>query len=161
EKGSLDLKRENAGEEGGFPASVAIYDQESYELLGLAHFRVSDHVFLELARDVRHGLGNVSLAVCALLVVLWAVLVVLLGKLQRQTLERDRAERELGEQERRYERLVNSLSTYFVYRKDRTGRLLSVSDSVRNVLGFSPAEFRQRFADALSSPAARDAAPGT
>jgi len=153
EKGSLDFKKTSGGES-GFPAKVAIYDPKTDELLAVAQFRVSDRVFRELSRNVRRELTRVTFAVEALLAVLWAVLLVLLRKLQRQTLERDLAERELSRQEQRYERLVDSLSGYFVYRKDRLGRLASVSESVRRVLGFRPTAFMETHANGLAGPAA-------
>jgi two-component system sensor histidine kinase/response regulator len=149
EKGSLDIARGDA--RGGFPASAAVYDPRSSELLAVARFRVSDRFFEQLSRDVRRELLWVALAVEALLLLLWGTLVVLLGKLERQTQERRRAEQELSQQEQRYARLVNSLSTYFVYRKDASGRLASVSDSVFNVCGFSAGEFQERFAERLRS----------
>jgi len=160
-KGSLDVAKTNPGETGGFPAKVAIYDPETYELLALAHFSVSDRFFRQLGRDIRVEMGRVTLAVEALLVLLWAALLVLLRKLERQTLERHRAERALGRQEERYERLVTGLSTYFVYRRERGGRIGFVSDSVRRVLGFAPAEFVERFAGRLSGPSGRVSADGS
>ncbi|HKC23309.1 MAG TPA: histidine kinase dimerization/phospho-acceptor domain-containing protein, partial [Thermoanaerobaculia bacterium] len=160
-KRSLDVAKTNPGETGGFPAKVAIYDPETYELLALAHFSVSDRFFRQLGRDVRVEMGRVTLAVEALLVLLWAALLVLLRKLERQTLERHRAERALGRQEEQYERLLDGLSTYFVYRKERGGRLGFVSDSVRRVLGFAPAEFVERFAGRLSGPSGRVSADGS
>jgi two-component system, sensor histidine kinase and response regulator len=149
-KGSLDLQRGQAT--GGFAAEVPLYDPDTYQLLALARFRVSDRFFQLLSRDVTRELRGVSLAVLVLLVVLWATLAVLLRTLQRQTSGRYQAERELSQQARRYERLVNSLSAYFVYRKDRVGHLEAVSDSVTKVLGFTPAEFMARFEGRLSAP---------
>src|SRR5204862_280548 len=72
-------------------------------------------------------------------------LLALLAKLRRQQREREAAERELSAQEQKYQRLLDNLSTYFVYGKGADGRLTFVSESVRRVLGWSPAEIRQRF----------------
>lgn len=137
-KGSLDLRRGIARPK-GFPAEVALYDRESYELLGIASFRVSDAFFQALSRDVRHELTVVTLAVVLLLAAMYGVLLFVMRKLQRQREERDRAQRELLEQEQKYHRLVNSLSTYFVYGKDAEGRVTFVSDSALRIFGL-PAE---------------------
>ena len=59
-KGSLDLSRSNPGAAGGFPAKVALYDPETYELLALAHFSVSDRFFHQLSRDVKGELFRVT-----------------------------------------------------------------------------------------------------
>ncbi|MCC6129918.1 MAG: response regulator [Acidobacteria bacterium] len=149
---SLDLSKSNE-EKGSFVASVPVFDPRTDELLAVASFRVSDRLFQELNRTVTGQLTRVTVAVEGLLVILWAVLLALLRKLERQKLEKGRAERELSRQEQRYERLVDSLSSYFVYSKTPAGRLASVSASVKQVLGFSPEVFRDRFAEGLSAPA--------
>jgi two-component system sensor histidine kinase/response regulator len=150
-RGSLDIKKGELGT--GFPVDVALYDPTSSELLGLARLTVSDRLFEQLSHDVRRELVGVSIALEALLAILWAALVMLLRLLERQTQRRHAAERELSEQAQRYERLVNSLSNYFVYRKGSDGRVVMIGESVRRVLGFSPAEFLQRFGDRLMIPA--------
>jgi two-component system sensor histidine kinase/response regulator len=140
--GSLDIGR---GEEmGGFPVKVPVQDPVSKELLGVARFRVSDRLLHQLSRDVRGELTRVSVLVLGLLVLLWATLVVLLRRLQGQTLRRYAAERELSEQAERYQRLVDNLSSYFVYRRDPEGRLTFVSDSVERVLGIPTRELTER-----------------
>ncbi len=160
EPGTLDLHRgDPVGD--GFATDVAIYNPETYELLGLARFRVSERFYEQLASDLRRELLTVSLGGIAILCLVWAALIVILRKLQSQTIERLRAERELSAQEQKYARLVNSLSAYFVYGRDETGRLTYVSESVRTVLGFSPDEFAARFQDRLSAiePPSSGAAP--
>jgi len=153
---SLDLKRGDASA-ASFPTQVALSDPRTLEVLGLARFGVSSRLFRDLQARVGDELLRVTLAVLALLVVLWAVLVAVLVQLERQTERRFAAERELQQQEKRYERLVNNLSQYFVYRKDANGRLLSVSDSVQRVLGFAPAEFANRHSESLRAAADRPA----
>jgi two-component system sensor histidine kinase/response regulator len=151
ERGSLDLRRgERAG---GFPVEVGLFDPTTDELMGVARLNVSDRFFTQLSRDVRRELLWVTAALEGLLALLWGTLVVILQHLDRQTRRRHEAEQQLSEQAQRYERLVNSLSNYFVYRKDREGRLLSVGESVKSVLGFSPSELMQRFGDRLAIPA--------
>ena len=53
--------------------------------------------------------------------------------------ERERAEEELRESEQRYRRLVENLKgSHFIYRHDTTGVLTYVSESVTQVLGYTP-----------------------
>src|SRR6185369_2783497 len=114
EKGSLDLRR-GSSDEGGFRSEVALYDPQTFELMGVATFRVSDRFFVQLSRDVRRELSIVASSVVLLMVLVWGLLVLLLGKLQRQR-------QELVDQERKYQRLVDSLSTYFVYARNANGQ---------------------------------------
>ncbi|HJQ40278.1 MAG TPA: response regulator, partial [Thermoanaerobaculia bacterium] len=93
-KGSLDLHR-GARAGTGFKSEVALYDPETSELLGVATFRVSDRFFQQLARDVRRELATILVSVLALLTLMWAVLLSVLTKMQRQRSE-------IVEQERRY-----------------------------------------------------------
>jgi two-component system, sensor histidine kinase and response regulator len=123
DEGTLDLRRGDKAS-GGFATEVAIYNPQTDELLGVASFAVSDRFFQQLSRDLRRGLWTVLLTGLAVLVVLWASLIVLLRKLDRQT--------------EKYERLVNNLSTYFVYARDGEGRVTFVSESAQRVLGFEP-----------------------
>jgi len=148
--GSLDLSRGEAPD--GFSAEVPIVDPVSKEVLGLATFHVSDRFFRQLSRDVRGELQSVSWAVAALLFALWAVLVIVLRTLTRQTRRRHEAESALSRQAEQYERLVNSLSSYFVYRRDAAGRVTFVSDSVARVLGIAPADFLATHAQRLNIP---------
>jgi dihydroorotate dehydrogenase len=101
----------------------------------VATFHVSDRCFNQLAADVEHELRVVSAAVATLLVVVWAVLLGILRMLQHQRTERDRAQRDLIEQEQRYHRLVNNLSNYFVYGRDAAGRVTYASNSATGLFG--------------------------
>jgi len=153
EEGSLDIHR-GAARPGGFRSQVAIYDPDSDELLAIATIEVSDRFFQQLSHDLKRGLLWVVLGGIALLAIVEAVLVALLAKLRRQQREREAAERELSAQEQKYQRLLDNLSTYFVYGKGADGRLAFVSESVRSVLGWSPAELVERFPAGLPAPAA-------
>lgn len=146
---TLDRRKGDLASTTAFAASAALYDPKTSEVLGLATFGVSSRLFRELSARVGDELFRVTLAVLALLFVLWIALMAVLAQLEGQTAKRFAAERELSRQEKRYERLVNNLSQYFVYRKDAQGRLISVSDSVRRVLGFTPMEFTARHAESL------------
>ncbi len=130
--GTLDLRRGTV-ERGGFRTEVAVYNPKTDELLAIAWLQVSDRFFQQLSSDLRRGLWMALAGGFAVLVLLWASLVFLLRKLQRQTTQRERAEQ-------RYERLVNNLSTYFVYGRDANGKLTFVSDSAQSILGYTPEE---------------------
>ncbi len=151
EKGSLDLRR-GAHDEGGFRTEVALYDPSTFELMGVATFRVSDRFFVQLSRDVSKELVIVALSVVLLMVVVWAVLVLMLAKLQRQRLERDLAVRELVDQERKYQRLVGSLSTYFVYARNPRGEITYISDAATRLFGMPIGEVVSRVQARLAPP---------
>jgi signal transduction histidine kinase/DNA-binding response OmpR family regulator len=96
-KGSLDLHRgANAG--GGFRTEVALYDPETYEVLGISTFRVSDRFFQQLTSDVRHEMTIIGAAVVALLIVVWAVLLGVMLKLRRQEQKYQATERFVQEE---------------------------------------------------------------
>ena len=145
-KGSLDVHR-GARAGTGFRTEVALYDPETSELLGVATFRVSDRFFQQLARDVRGELTTIFAGVLGILVVVWAVLLSVLAKLQRQRSE-------LIEQERRYHRLVDNLSTYFVYGRDAAGKVTFVSEPASRVLGLSVDEVIPRLQERVAPPKA-------
>ncbi len=89
-----------------------------------------------------------------ILLVVWSALMTILRRLQRQTMERARAQRELLEQEQKYHRLVNNLSTYFVYARDRGGGVEFVSSSARRLLGFPAGELLRRLQERLGETTA-------
>jgi len=93
-KGSLDLHR-GAMAGGGFKTQVALYDPETYEVLGIATFRVSDRFFQQLTSDIRSETTVIGAAVVALLIVVWAVMLGVMLKLQRQRAERQFVREEL------------------------------------------------------------------
>jgi two-component system sensor histidine kinase/response regulator len=149
-RGSLDLHR-GASAAGGFKTEVALYDPETYEVLGIATFRVSDRFFQQLVTDVRYEMAIIGAAVVALLIVVWAVLLTVMVKLQRQRAERDQAQRELFEQEQKYQRLLNNVSTYFVYGRNAAGQISFVSNSATRVVGISTVELIPRLQEALET----------
>src|SRR5204862_3242086 len=91
-----------------------------------------------------------AVAAAAILVITWGCLLIILGKLQSQTAERERVERELAAHSRKYRRLLDNLSNYFVYSIDSDGRLEFVSESVGTVLGYTPAEFTRGYESYLT-----------
>ena len=151
ERGSLDLRR-GTSDEGGFRTEVALYDPSTFELMGVATFRVSDRFFVQLSNDVRHELVIVAGSVVLLMALVWSMLVLLLIKLERQRVERDFAVRELMDQERKYQRLVGSLSTYFVYARNIHGELTYISDAATRLFGMPMPEVMSRVQAKLGPP---------
>ncbi|MBI2060584.1 MAG: response regulator [Nitrospirae bacterium] len=152
-EGTLDLRRGALGGS-GFRVEVALYNPGSSELLGVAYVQVDDRPYRRLSQDVRRSMWGVSIGGLALLLLVSTLSLLSFRRLDRQRAQRERAERELWQQEKRYNRLVNSLSNTFVYTKDEKGRLTSASESVRGVLGFSPDDFIARHRELLSKPVA-------
>ncbi|MFN7974752.1 MAG: PAS domain S-box protein [Acidobacteriota bacterium] len=138
-EGTLDLRRGNAAAS-SFPSEVALYDTETQELLGIARLSVSDRFYRLLSRDVRSNLLLQGGTILVILSGMWGLVTFVLRKLRIQTLERTRAERALYGQLQKYQRLLDSLSNYFVYSRGKDGRLGFVSDAVSRVLGFTPDE---------------------
>jgi signal transduction histidine kinase/CheY-like chemotaxis protein len=93
-KGSLDVHR-GSGAGGGFRTEVPLYDPETYEVLGIATFRVSDRFFQQLTSDVRREMAIIGAAVVVLLIAVWAVILGVMLKLQRQRAERRFVQEEL------------------------------------------------------------------
>jgi signal transduction histidine kinase/CheY-like chemotaxis protein/HPt (histidine-containing phosphotransfer) domain-containing protein len=156
QRGSLDLRR-GSNDEGGFRTEVALYDPQTFELMGVATFWVSDRFFVQLSSDVRRELAIVAGATVALMMLVWAVLVLILIKLEKQRQERDFAVRELMDQERKYQRLVGSLSTYFVYARNVRGELTYVSEAATRLFGMPMSDVMSRVQAKLGpTPAASE-----
>jgi two-component system sensor histidine kinase/response regulator len=148
-KGSLDRALEDVPAD-AFNVDTEIYNADTMELLGIAHFAVNANFYTDFSRDVRRQLYLQGTFIALVLALLWGMLVSLLGKLERQR-ERGRlAEQALAEHEQKFRRLVDNLDQYFVYSRDRDGRITSVSDSVRHVLSIVPDEFREHHAERLT-----------
>ena len=139
ESGSLDLVRGEPGED-TFTVDVALYDPLTFELLGIAWLDMSTAFFDRLASDVRQQLIMQGVIGFAALSGIWALLLVIFGKLERTSEARHRAEQQLRVHEEMFGRLLDDLGTYFVYSRDEQGRLGDVSGSVERVLGVSPEE---------------------
>ena len=146
----VDVARGRLDGAAAFPTDVAVYDPGTDELLGIASFRVSPRFFELFSADVKRHLMVQSVAVLAILVLIWASLLVVLRKLHAQRVERERVERELAAHARKYRRLLDNLSNYFVYSIDADGRLEYVSDSVTTVLGYTPSEFARGYESYLT-----------
>jgi len=154
--GSLDHPLERVPDD-AFRVDAALYS-DAAELVGVAHFAVNSAFYGDFSHDVRRQLFAQGGFIALVLALLWGVLVSLLGKLERQR-ERGRiAEAALAQNEQKFRRLVDNLDQYFVYSRDRDGRIVSASDSVRRVLGISPAEYCQHHAATLTDAGMNTAA---
>ncbi len=135
---------------GGFDASSELYDPLTGELTGVVDWQVSDRFFTAFSADVRNQLIGQGAFIAVLLSLLGGALAVLLGKLDRQQEQRLQAEQALADHQRKFGRLVDNLSNYFVYARDASGQIVSVSDSVERVVGVAAADFLRRRLDLLT-----------
>jgi two-component system sensor histidine kinase/response regulator len=149
-RGSLDRHIEGTHAD-AFKADVALYHSDTAELLGVAHFTVSPALFRASSADVRRQLYAQGAFVALLLAVLGTALAWVTAMLERQRERSRQVEHALAENELKFGRLVDQLDSYFVYGRDAGGRLTSVSDSVRRVLGFAPQDYREREEELLTS----------
>jgi signal transduction histidine kinase/ActR/RegA family two-component response regulator len=97
ESGALDMTRGASVCPTCFPVSVEIYSTETYELLGIAAFLVSDAFFEELRSDVRDKTIGEAALVLLLIVVAWVFVQRLVRRLHQQIEVRRQAEVELRE----------------------------------------------------------------
>ena len=150
EEGSLDLRKGEGSEESGFPTEVALFDRSTFELLGIARFVVSDRFFESFKEDVKRSRYVESSATLLFLLLVWAGVMVVYTMLNRQTRERQRAEKALLEHVQKYRRLVDNLEGYFVFGRKEPGRFDAFSDSVALVLGYKPESLTEEFQDHLT-----------
>ncbi|MBL8300289.1 MAG: response regulator [Rhodanobacteraceae bacterium] len=148
--GSLDRQIDGVGAD-AFRADVALYHSDTAELLGVAHFAVGPALFQAFTADVRQQLYAQGAFIALLLAGLGTALVWVASMLERQRERSRRVELALAEHELKFGRLVDQLDSYFVYGRDANGRLTSVSDSVRRVLGFAPQDYREREEELLTA----------
>ncbi len=66
-----------------FVAEVALYSPDSYELVGIARFRVSDSLFQRLSQDIHTTLFTQSRLAILLLIVVWGVVLALIRAINR------------------------------------------------------------------------------
>jgi signal transduction histidine kinase/CheY-like chemotaxis protein len=94
EKGSLNLTRGLSERKHCFPATVEVYSEENFELLGVASFLVSDAFFQKLRNDVRNKLIAEAVTLQVLLLVAW----LFVSRLVRRLQESERALRAAKDQ---------------------------------------------------------------
>ena len=129
---------------------MALYSPTTYELLGIAQVKVSDAFYEQQRGDLRKSLLTVVASGLLVLGGVWVSAILLVYRLHRQTERRKEAELALWENERKYHRLLNSLSNYFVYTRAAEGEFSHISTSITGLLGYSPDEFRSGFQQFLS-----------
>jgi two-component system sensor histidine kinase/response regulator len=91
-------------------------------------------------------------AVLLLLAAVWGLLIFLLAKVHRQ-------QRELADQQQKYQRLVETLSTYFIYGRNPQGDVTFVSDSASRLFGLTSPEVMKRLQSGLKPCVAPAKAP--
>ncbi|XOV77773.1 MAG: response regulator [Aestuariibacter sp.] len=137
--GDIDnIQRGESRCESCFSVDVALYSPDNFALLGIAHFKVSDSFFQVLAKDIRNQLfiqGGITLL---LLLLAWFTAVLLIRSLQKETLRREASEIALSENQKKYHRLISNLSQYFVYTRDKDGKITYIADSVNELYGYRP-----------------------
>ena len=81
--GSLDLTHGQTDSRDCFVAKVGLYSPLTDELIGIAHFRVSDTLFRRLSHDVEQTLVTQSRLGILLLLLVWGVIIYLIRELNR------------------------------------------------------------------------------
>jgi len=151
-RGSLDLAA-GSPQSGAFQFAVPLYHQQSDELTGIANFSVNSNFQRRFIKNARRELLIQGAVMFALIAVSWALLLWLLGKLERSQRQRMTVERALAENELKFRHLLDALDHYFVYGRDAQGRFTSVSSSVARVLpGISPHRFVSEYHALLGGP---------
>ncbi|MEE4378356.1 MAG: ATP-binding protein [Candidatus Competibacteraceae bacterium] len=97
DEGVLDLKRGLTDRLDCFKIEVPLYSPLTDELLGIARFFVSPEFFRLLEQDIRRTLIIESLLILVFLLAVWRWVFALGRRLQREVLERRRAEKEAKE----------------------------------------------------------------
>ena len=155
---SLDISMGNLNCKNCFPVEVPLYSRNTDELLGIATYQVSSAFFENLKDDLKDKWIAECVFGLILLAIVWILVIYLVKRLHRQTTGRKQAEMALWEHERKYHRLVNSLSNYFVYTLGANGEFTHISTSISGVLGYSPEEVGPDFKRYLTSHPMNDRA---
>lgn len=123
-----------------FEVDVALFSPETFEILGIAHFEVSDEFFKNLSRQVQAQIITVGVITIILLALAWLTSLLLIRSLKKEMHLRKASEEALEENREKYHRLVSSLNQYFVYTRTPTGDLNYSSEAVKQLYGFEPHE---------------------
>jgi diguanylate cyclase (GGDEF)-like protein/PAS domain S-box-containing protein len=140
-KGTLDLKRGLSDCNSCFVVDVALYSNQSDELMGVAWFQVSGKFFQRLSDDVRNNLVTESIVSFALLILVWLAVMMLINKLYKQITERKLAEAELGKALREEEAIMASMPDIF-YMYDMDGSLVKWNKKMEDITGLSAKELK-------------------
>ncbi len=134
-----------------FEAAIPIYDRDSYELLGVASFHISNAFFRSLDADVKVKLLIESAISLLFLALTWRFVIRLSKKLEQQTQNRKQAESALWAKEQQYQRLLSQLSQYFVYQRDLSGRISFEEETLKQRSGFGLDEFQHCYSEDLKN----------
>ncbi len=125
-----------------FKVEVALYSPETFEILGIAHFLVSDEFFKSLAQQIQKQLMTVGVISLLLLTMAWLTSMMLIRFLRKEISRRQASEAALSENQEKYHRLVSSLNQYFVYTRNPDGKISYSSEAVKILYGFEPEEMQ-------------------
>ncbi|UAA40156.1 response regulator [Paraneptunicella aestuarii] len=123
-----------------FRATVELYSPNTYELLGVANFWLSDSFYQQLALDIRNKLMIEGIISLILLLTAWSASFYLLRSLNKTESLRRASELALSKNREKYHRLLNSLNQYFVYTRNKDGVITSTSQNVKQLFGYKPEE---------------------
>lgn len=123
-----------------FEVEIPLYSQESFVLLGIGKFTVSDEFFKRLAKDISTQLLIEGAITLLLLLIAWGTSLFLIKSLNKEISRRKASEEALTENQQKYHRLVSSLNQYFVYTRNADGNITLISDTVTKLYGYSTKE---------------------
>ncbi len=129
---------------------IFLEDPEDQRPLGVARFGVNDLFFRQLMWDLGIGMMTEAFVGLAVLSLAFFGILVLVYRLHHQIERRQQAEQALQRNQQQFQRLLENLRGYFFYSRTPEGRFHFISDSVREVLGYSPEECEVGFPSCLA-----------
>ncbi|BDX06256.1 PAS domain-containing hybrid sensor histidine kinase/response regulator [Planctobacterium marinum] len=126
-----------------FDVEVPLYSPDTFAIIGIAHFKVSDEFFRLLARDIRNQLVIQGAIALFLLLIAWGTSIYLFRSLNKEIERRKASEMALTENQRKYHRLVSSLNQYFVYTRDTNGSIKWISEGATQLYGHATTELKE------------------
>lgn len=136
------IVRGDADCESCFDVEVPLYSPDTYAIIGIAHFKVSDEFFRLLARDIRNQLVIQGAIALLLLLIAWVTSIYLFRSLNKEIERRKASEMALTENQRKYHRLVSSLNQYFVYTRNIDGSIKWISEGATQLYGHANNELQ-------------------
>jgi len=109
---ALDLAEGDMSCQYCFAVTTALYSPNSYELLGVANFRVSDAFYKTLKNDVKRILFLESSIALAILLLVWIAVHVLIRKLNHEIQSRKNIARQLRHAKENAERISETKSEF-------------------------------------------------
>ena len=123
----------------------ALYSKDNDELIGIVKFNLNEKIFFKLKSDLKKKLFTEALVIFLVLFIVWLSTSNLIIRLNMQKGNRELAEKALEKHEQTYNRLLNNLNNYFIYRKNPMGEYIHISNSVENVLGYKLDDIKFNF----------------